>query len=240
MTLLELRNLTVSFTGRLLFEPLSLSLCPGEIVGIIGRSGVGKTSLLGAASGHLAEEYCRGEVHRLGTVARVFQEDRLFPWCDLLTNALSLIDVDRSPTLNEINYARDLLGAVGLRGAMHYTPERVSGGMKQRASIVRALVTGAPILMLDEPFASLDFDTKIATQKVLIGEVQRHQIGVMLVTHDIDDAVALSSRVLAIRSAPQPISNIDIDRSILGRDPLQCRERQDFFELVRSVRDAIR
>ena len=184
---------------------------PGEFVSIVGPSGCGKSTLLNAVAGFLKPtagvvtvdgEKVNGPSAERGMV---FQQYSLFPWKTVRENVefgLKMRGMDRS---QRERAARTLLGLAGLEAFEKHYPDRLSGGMKQRVGIVRALATGPKVLLLDEPFGALDAQTRVIMQQILTNMWQRLRISVLFVTHDIDEAIFLSDRVYCMTARPGSI-----------------------------------
>ena len=184
---------------------------PGEFVSIVGPSGCGKSTLLNAVAGFLKPtagmvtvdgEKVNGPSAERGMV---FQQYSLFPWKTVRENVefgLKMRGMDRS---QRERAARTLLGLAGLEAFEKHYPDRLSGGMKQRVGIVRALATGPKVLLLDEPFGALDAQTRVIMQQILTNMWQRLKISVLFVTHDIDEAIFLSDRVYCMTARPGSI-----------------------------------
>ena len=181
---------------------------PGEFVSIVGPSGCGKSTLLNAVAGFLKPT--SGEVTVDGEAIKgpgadrgmVFQQYSLFPWKTVGQNVefgLKMKGVDK---YKRARSARSLLGLAGLEAFENHYPDRLSGGMKQRVGIVRALATGPKVLLLDEPFGALDAQTRVIMQQILTNMWQRLKISVLFVTHDIDEAIFLSDRVYCMTARP--------------------------------------
>ena len=184
---------------------------PGEFVSIIGPSGCGKSTLLNAAAGFLKPTAGRvsvdGEPVKGPSADRgmVFQQYSLFPWKTVRENVefgLKMRGMGRS---ERAVAARTLLGLAGLAAFEDHYPDRLSGGMKQRVGIVRALATGPKVLLLDEPFGALDAQTRVIMQQILTNLWQRLSISVLFVTHDIDEAIFLSDRIYVMTARPGTI-----------------------------------
>lgn len=189
----------------------SLTVQPGEFVSIIGPSGCGKSTLLNALAGFLTPSAGRvtvdGEAISGPSADRgmIFQQYSLFPWKTVRENVefgLKMKGVRRGERERQ---ARNLLGLAGLTPFENHYPDRLSGGMKQRVGIVRALATGPRILLLDEPFGALDAQTRLIMQQILTNMWQRLKISVLFVTHDIDEAIFLSDRVYVMTARPGSI-----------------------------------
>jgi NitT/TauT family transport system ATP-binding protein len=184
---------------------------PGEFVSIIGPSGCGKSTLLNAVAGFLKptrgtvlvdDEPIDGPSADRGMV---FQQYSLFPWKTVRENVEFGLKMKGMERNRRESAARTLLGLAGLLAFENQYPDRLSGGMKQRVGIVRALATGPKVLLLDEPFGALDAQTRIIMQQILTNMWQRLKISVLFVTHDIDEAIFLSDRVYCMTARPGTI-----------------------------------
>jgi sulfonate transport system ATP-binding protein len=187
----EVRGLTRRLGGRLVLDRLDLSLGEGEFVALLGRSGSGKSTLLRALAGlDPAEE---GQIHLPPRRAVAFQEPRLLPWKTVLQNvALGLRGGEAE------RQALSALAEVGLSERAASWPATLSGGEAQRAALARALVRQPQLLLLDEPFAALDALTRAQMHGLVARLWQRHRPAVLLVTHDVQEAVLLADRVLVL------------------------------------------
>jgi sulfonate transport system ATP-binding protein len=187
----RVRGLTRAFGDRRVLDGLDLDLERGEFVALLGRSGSGKSTLLRALAG--LDRDTGGELTVEGEVAVAFQEPRLLPWKRVLDNvALGLA----GPA--SVARAREALEEVGLGPLTGAWPLTLSGGEAQRASLARALVREPELLLLDEPFSALDALTRITMHRLVLDLWSRHGPGVLLVTHDVDEALLLADRVLVL------------------------------------------
>ncbi len=181
------------FGGRSILSGVDLEIAPGEFLALIGRSGSGKSTLLRALAG--LDREVTGQLTVDGTVAVAFQEPRLVPWKRVLPNvAMGL----RCPDPKSV--ASAALAEVGLTERARAWPLTLSGGEAQRASLARALVREPRLLLLDEPFSALDALTRIAMHRLVVRLWAHHEPAVLLVTHDVDEALALADRVLVLAS----------------------------------------
>jgi NitT/TauT family transport system ATP-binding protein len=182
---------------------------PGEFVSLVGPSGSGKTTLLNILAGLLTPTH--GQVTITGenpagagspVVGYMTQHDTLLPWRTTLKNVAFPLELPGVPKRERLSRAEGLLDRVGLADFGGHYPYQLSGGMRQRVSLARALIYGPPVLLLDEPFGALDSGTRLALHQVLAGVCNDLGTTVLLVTHDLAEAVSLSDRVLAL--APRP------------------------------------
>jgi sulfonate transport system ATP-binding protein len=189
-----LRDAGRAFGGTVVLEDITLDLQPGEFVALLGRSGSGKTTLLRALAG--LDRGVTGEVRSGRAPAVVFQDPRLLPWRSVLANvALGLRGGDAE------RRAREALAEVGLAGREDAWPRQLSGGQRQRVALARALVREPDLLLLDEPFSSLDALTRASAQRLVSELWERHRPAVLLVTHDVEEALLLADRVLVLEDA---------------------------------------
>jgi NitT/TauT family transport system ATP-binding protein len=223
----------------------AITVNPGEFVSIIGPSGCGKSTLLNAVAGFLKPT--RGNVMVDGEPVEgpsadrgmVFQQYSLFPWKTVRQNVefgLKMKGMERS---RREQSARTLLGLAGLLAFENQYPDSLSGGMKQRVGIIRALATGPKVLLLDEPFGALDAQTRVIMQQILTNMWQRLKTSVLFVTHDIDEAIFLSDRVYCMTARPGTIkAEIKIP---LERPRLQAMMMSsEFLALRRGLMSLIR
>jgi sulfonate transport system ATP-binding protein len=187
----SVEHLTRSFGDRKVLDDLDLEIAQGEFVALIGRSGSGKSTLLRALAG--LDDGIEGTVSVDGEVGVAFQDARLVPWKRVRDNvALGLRHPDPHRS------AATALEEVGLSERAHAWPLTLSGGEAQRVSLARALAREPRLLVLDEPFGALDALTRITMHDLVLGLWKRHRPAVLLVTHDVDEALALADRVLVL------------------------------------------
>ncbi|KQQ45005.1 sulfonate ABC transporter ATP-binding protein [Methylobacterium sp. Leaf125] len=190
---------------------VSLIVRPGEFVSVIGPSGCGKSTMLNALAGFLTPS--NGSVTVDGEAitgpspdrGMIFQQYSLFPWKTVRENVEFGMKMKGMSASKRHQAARTLLGLAGLLPFENHYPDRLSGGMKQRVGIVRALATSPRILLLDEPFGALDAQTRLIMQQILTNMWQRLKISVLFVTHDIDEAIFLSDRIYVMTARPGTI-----------------------------------
>jgi sulfonate transport system ATP-binding protein len=192
----ELRHVDKWYGEHHVLVDVSVQIGKGEIVALIGRSGSGKSTVLRVLSG-LSTDHA-GERLVAGAPALAFQEPRLFPWRDVRTNVVYGLTRSRLPKSEAVVRADRALADVGLADRAGAWPLTLSGGQAQRVSLARALVAEPELMLLDEPFGALDALTRLSMRALLLELWREHGFGVLLVTHDVDEAVALADRVLVL------------------------------------------
>lgn len=214
----EVRDLRVRFgDGPAAVEAVadvSMSVAPGTFVTIVGPSGCGKSTLLNVVAGFVPAS--DGVVLMDGQpVAKpgadrgmVFQQYSLFPWKTVRQNVEFGLKMQGMGKSHRESAARTLLGLAGLLAFENHYPDQLSGGMKQRVGIVRALATSPQMLLMDEPFGALDAQTRVVMQQILTNMWQRLRISVLFITHDIDEAIFLSDRVYVMTARPGRIKAV--------------------------------
>lgn len=189
----SVRGLQRRYGSRVVIDALDLDIHEGEFVALLGESGCGKTTLLRALAGLDLPD--AGRIRAPARPSVVFQEPRLLPWATLSEN----VALGHESTVGRTGAAR-ALAEVGLSGREEDWPRNLSGGQAQRVALARALVPEPALLLLDEPFAALDALTRIKMHGLVKELVARHHPGVLLVTHDVDEALTLADRILVMRS----------------------------------------
>jgi len=192
----ELRHVDKWYGEHHVLDDVSVRIGSGEIVALIGRSGSGKSTVLRVLAG-LSTDHT-GERLVTGPPALAFQEPRLFPWRDVRTNVGYGLTRSRLAKGERATRADRALADVGLADRGTAWPLTLSGGQAQRVSLARALVAEPELLLLDEPFGALDALTRLTMRALLLKLWREHRFGVLLVTHDVDEAVALADRVLVL------------------------------------------
>jgi sulfonate transport system ATP-binding protein len=192
----ELRDVNKWYGEDHVLVDVSLAVNRGEIIALIGRSGSGKSTVLRVFAGLSADH--TGDRTVTGSPALAFQEPRLFPWRDVRTNVVYGLNRSKLDRQDARSRADRALADVGLADRATVWPSTLSGGQAQRVSLARALVAEPELLLLDEPFGALDALTRLTMRGLLLDLWREHGFGVLLVTHDVDEAVALADRVLVL------------------------------------------
>jgi len=202
---LSVKNLTYYYDQEIILENLNFDIYSGEFVSLIGPSGSGKTTLLNIISGLITPNqgtvlYNNLETNRLGKFTYVHQQDTLLPWRNALDNVLIGLEIKGEKKRTSINKALILFEEFGLSDSIYKMPWQLSGGMKQRVALLRSMLTENNFLLLDEPFASLDAITRMSLQKWLKKILYNYKRTVLLVTHDINEAILLSNRIFVFEN----------------------------------------
>ena len=206
---LRVENVSLSFGEIAVFHDLSLSIAPGEFVAVVGPSGCGKTTLLNLFSQFLKPS--SGKVEHSGRMRMVYQLDSLFPWQTVAENiALGLRHLnDPAERRRQLD---EMLRLIHLEEFADHYPHQLSGGMRQRVELARALAGDTDILLLDEPFSSLDYLTRLRMRGELSRMLQQRPRTVVLVTHDIEEAAQLADRIVVLSERPARIcSELTLD-----------------------------
>ncbi len=221
---------------------VSFALRAGEFISIVGPSGCGKTTLLNLLCGVIP--LTAGRVTWRGQpltgmprrVGYMLQKDLLLPWRTALANVTLGLELKDLPRAERRNRAHAMLRTVGLSDFHAYYPAALSGGMRQRVALARTLVTDPEVILLDEPFASLDFQTKLLLESDMARLVRSEGRAVLMITHDIEEAVSLSDRVLVLSHQPARILAVhDIELDTEPGDMMAARQSAHFVDYVRTI-----
>lgn len=199
---LRLENVSRRFGSLEVFRDLSLDVAAGEFVAIVGPSGCGKTTLLNLFSGF--DQPTAGRVVSRGRMRMVYQQDGLFPWATVAENISMGLREVKHETERAAQLA-EMLSLIKLKGFEQHYPHQLSGGMRQRVELARALAGESDTLLLDEPFSSLDYLTRLRLRRELARMLRERPRTVVLVTHDIEEAAQLADRVVVLSERPATI-----------------------------------
>lgn len=244
---IRVENVTFTYLTRdgetTALNDLSLTLRNGEFCSIVGPSGCGKSTLLALISGlsrptegrvYLDDVPIERPSRKIGFL---LQKDHLFEWRSVLENAclgMEILGVDPATARSR---AHSLLNMYGLGGFQDNYPRQLSGGMRQRLALIRTLATDPEILLLDEPFSALDYQTKLVMQREVHGIIRSNNKSALLVTHDIEEAIAMSDRVVVLSGRPAKVRQIyEIELSVSGsRTPMTSRDAHEFRDYCKSI-----
>src|ERR1700732_2622357 len=221
---------------------LSLTLGKGKIVSIVGPSVWGKPTLLNTLCGLLTPDSGRIRWHgrevsgQPQNVGYMLQKDLLLPWRTALGNAMLGLEIRGVAPSEARDRGHAMLDQLGLHGFAHHYPSTLSGGMRQRVALARTLVNEPDVLLLDEPFASLDFQNKLLIESDTAKLVRKGGRSLLLITHDIEEAVSLADRVIVLSKRPTQVKAIyDIALGIERTDMMAARDSRDFSKEVRQI-----
>lgn len=213
---------------------ISFDVYEGEFIGIIGPSGCGKSTLLSIISGLLKPSY--GSVEVNGKIGYMLQKDHLFEWRNIWQNALLGLEIQKSLTEESKKYVEGLLVKYGLGEFKNHYPNQLSGGMRQRAALIRTLALKPDILLLDEAFSALDYQTRLAISDEVYKILKYEQKTAVIVTHDISEAISMCDRIVVLSNRPAHVKKIyDIVLTCEDRTPIGCRKAPEFREYFNSI-----
>lgn len=208
---------------------ISFNVEEGEYVSIIGPSGCGKSTLLSIISG--LETKTSGEIRTNGKIGYMLQKDNLLEWRTIYKNVLLGLEIQKENTQEEQEYVNTLLKKYGLYEFKDKYPAQLSGGMRQRVALIRTLAIRPKILLLDEAFSALDYQTRLMVTEDIYKILKNENITALMVTHDISEAISMSDRIVVLSHRPATVKNIyNIDFEIENRTPLNCRESPKFSQ----------
>lgn len=244
--LLEVRDICLSYhsisgeTSAL--SHISFDLMPNEFLAIVGPSGCGKSTLLNLICGLLKPS--RGEIlmdgrpvaSASGRIGYMLQKDHLLEWRSVYKNAVLGLEIRRELTPEKLAYVDELFRIYDLERFRNARPSELSGGMRQRAALIRTLALKPDLLLLDEPFSALDYQTRLKVSDDIGKILKETKKPAILVTHDISEAISMADRVLVLTSRPARIQRIvPIDLGIANRTPMESRNAPEFktyFNLI--------
>lgn len=221
---------------------ISFSINPGEFVAIVGPSGCGKSTLLNLICGLLQPE--SGQIFLEGkplaesslNIGYMLQKDHLFEWRTIYKNIILGLEIRKELTSQRLEYVEKLLKTYGLEQFKNARPSQLSGGMRQRAALIRTLALNPSLLLLDEPFSALDYQTRLSVSDDIGKIIHNESRTALLVTHDISEAISMADRIIILSKRPAQIRKIiPIDLDLEYRTPLSSRNAPKFkhyFNLI--------
>lgn len=244
--ILEVKNVSKKYQNKegevLAIENVNFTVNEGEFVSIIGPSGCGKSTLLSIIAG--LEEKTEGEIYIEGEqvegispkIGYMLQRDCLLDWKNILSNTLFGLELKNKVTKENKEYVEGLLKKYNLYDFRNKYPSELSGGMRQRVALIRTLAVKPKILLLDEAFSALDYQTRIMVTNDIYSILRKEKITAIIVTHDISEAISMSDRVIVLSKRPGTVKNIhNIDFEIENRNPINCRESPKFSKYFNTL-----
>jgi NitT/TauT family transport system ATP-binding protein len=251
---LSLARITCTFVSRdapgqryTALRDVTLAVAPGEFVSVVGPTGCGKSTLLNVAAGLL--EPSAGTVHVFGEplaginprAGYMFQSDALMPWRTTLENVIAGLQFRGVPDRDARRQGEEWLKRVGLGGFGDRYPHQLSGGMRKRTALAQTLVLDPDIILMDEPFSALDIQTRQLMENEVLELWAARRKAVLFITHDLDEAIAMSDRVVVLSAGPaaHPIGEFTIDLP-RPRDVAEVRVAPRFIELHKAIWGVLR
>lgn len=244
--ILDVRNVSMAYhtieKETPAVDDVSFSVKRGEFFSIVGPSGCGKSTLLSIMSGLLKAEGGSITIDRQPIsgpnpkIGYMLQRDHLFEWRNILQNVLLGLEVQHKLTKEAKEHAIELLDTYGLADFKYNYPRQLSGGMKQKVALIRTLAINPEVLLLDEPFSSLDYQTRLYISDEVLNIIQKEKKTAVLVTHDIAEAVSMSDRVMVLSHRPAKVKNIyDIILSGGATSAIERRTAPEFREYFNMI-----
>lgn len=237
--LLEVKNLKkIYHTKRnetLAIDNVSFKVKEKEFISIVGPSGCGKSTVLGIVAGLIQKS--DGEIifkNNKNNIGYMMQDEALFNWKTVLDNALLGLDIKNEINSNTKKYTLDLLNKYGLKDFINSYPNNLSGGMKQRLALIRTLAISPDILLLDEAFANLDYQTRLTLSDDIYKIIKNEGKTAIMVTHDIQEAVSMSDKVIVLSKRPSTIKNI-YEIKLESNIPTERRKEKDFLKYTDAI-----
>lgn len=237
--ILEVKNIGKKYQNKedeiQALKNVNFRIKEGEFVSIIGPSGCGKSTLLSIIAG--LEEKTEGEIYIEGEkcngispkIGYMLQRDCLLEWRNILSNILFGLEIKGIKTKENSEYVKELLKKYNLYDFKNKYPSELSGGMRQRVALIRTLAVKPKILLLDEAFSALDYQTRIMVTEDIYSILRKEKITALIVTHDISEAISMSDRVLVLSKRPGTVKDIHkIDFEIENKTPINCRQSPKF------------
>lgn len=229
--ILEVKNICKTYqaeNGEIeALKNINFTVNEGEYISIIGPSGCGKSTLLSIIAE--LEGKTSGEIYIDGKIGYMLQKDNLLEWRTIYNNVLLGLEIQKNNTHENKLYVEKLLKKYGLYEFKDKYPMQLSGGMRQRVALIRTLAIRPQILLLDEAFSALDYQTRLMVTEDIYKILKNENITALMVTHDISEAISMSDRVIVLSKRPATVKKIyDIDFEMENRTPLNCREKPKF------------
>ncbi len=231
-SIVDVKNLTKNFYNKdgeiQVLNDINFSLSEGEILTLLGPSGSGKSTILNILTELLKPT--SGKVNITGNIGYMFQKDHLLEWRTIMDNILIGLEIQKKKTPEAISRIERLLKTYGLWDFRNMYPKELSGGMRQRVALIRTLAVNPDILLLDEPFSALDYQTRILVSDDVYKIIRNEGKSAILVTHDISEAISMSDKIAVLSKRPATIKSIyTIDLKISGeRTPIISRSAENF------------
>lgn len=220
----------------LAIEDISLDIKENSITAIVGPSGCGKSTLLNII-GNL-DNKTNGEIvfkDNKNKIGYMFQTDCLFPWLTILDNCLIGLKIQKKLSVENISYVKDLLKNYGLGEFINSYPSSLSGGMRQRVALIRTLATKPDILLLDEPFSALDYQSRLSVCDDVYKIIKKEKKTTIIITHDVSEAVVMADTVVVLTKRPAKVKKVIDIKLTDAKSPITnraCPEFNDYYKMI--------
>lgn len=238
--LLEINNISKTFNtlnGEInAIKSISFDVNNEDFIAIVGSSGCGKSTLLNIISGLLEKTNGTIKFYKENPViGYMLQEDALLPYLNILDNATLGLSLKKIKTKKNIEYTKKLLETYGLRDFIYKYPKELSGGMKQRVALIRTLAIKPDILLLDEPFSALDYQSRLSVSEDVYNIIKKEKKTVIMITHDIAEAISLSDKIIVLSKRPsivKKIYDIKMENKSTPINNRKCKEFSDYYDKI--------
>lgn len=239
MNILKIKNLKKIYHTKkeeiLAVEDFSLNLKEGEFVSIVGPSGCGKSTILSILCGLTSYSNGSIECNDNINIGYMLQDDSLLDFRTILNNCLLGLELKKELNEKSKNYVIDLLKTYGLGEFINNYPCNLSGGMRQRCALIRTLATKPDILLLDEPFSALDYQTRLAVSDDVYKILKKEKKSAIMVTHDLAEAISMSDRIIVLSKRPSKIKNIYNIELTNKSNPIENRKAKEFSKYYEMI-----
>ena len=209
---LEIKNLKKIYHTKegetLAVEDFSFNLKEGDFVAIVGPSGCGKSTILSVLCGLEQKSNGKIKLKQNANIGYMLQQDSLFEWKNILNNCLLGLEINKKLNKESKEYVVNLLNTYGLKDFIYSYPDNLSGGMRQRVALIRTLATNPDLLLMDEPFSALDYQSRLIISDDIYNILKKEKKTMIMVTHDIAEAISMCDKVIVLSNRPATIKNI--------------------------------
>lgn len=238
--LLEINNISKTFNtlnGEInAIKSISFDVNNEQFIAIVGSSGCGKSTLLNIISGLLEKTNGTIKFYKENPIiGYMLQEDALLPYLNILDNATLGLSLKKIKTKENIEYTKKLLETYGLKDFIYKYPKELSGGMKQRVALIRTLAIKPDILLLDEPFSALDYQSRLSVSEDVYNIIKKEKKTVIMITHDIAEAISLSDKIIVLSKRPsivKKIYDIEMENKSTPINNRKCKEFSDYYDKI--------
>lgn len=238
--LLEIKNISKTFNtlnGEInAIKSISFDVNNEDFIAIVGSSGCGKSTLLNIISGLLEKTNGTIKFYKENPIiGYMLQEDALLPYLNILDNATLGLSLKKIKTKENVEYTKKLLETYGLKDFIHKYPKELSGGMKQRVALIRTLAIKPDILLLDEPFSALDYQSRLSVSEDVYNIIKKEKKTVIMITHDIAEAISLSDKIIVLSKRPsivKKIYDIKMENKSTPINNRKCKEFSDYYDKI--------